>query len=411
MEYDHLKEVLGHLDIDLNIQDEEIEEEERQEIVKNVKKKEEISTEALKRLYNLNVNIIHEVPPQHDIEQTAGSKTLSPAQKKLFLKYGPLKRGAYTPSEDATIKENWKTFCEVHDWNPKHVQPFLYTKFSSHYYIKSVEQRKKFIQFLAKGIPWRSLYSVYHRFKYLYTSRKKGCKRYTPDEDKIILSHMKTGKRKRHKKYAELSKILGRNNHSIWIRHQLLKEKQLNKTTKLKSEVKWTLPLIGTFIKELMSITLCDNVKELKDGIFPKAIWLKLEKSLGIEHRVLKFFWLYQLHAQLFCPEPIFLNDIKIKLIEYVYGKGISSTREIVWSNVAKYFEGITSYFLCKVFLYLVQEVSIKLGSKNLPAIIEYLYHKKRDNIKNELTDKFLPRLSYDDDEVNFVDEDIEENT
>ncbi|CAK9805382.1 hypothetical protein ANTPLA_LOCUS4468 [Anthophora plagiata] len=412
LDYDHLKEVLGHLDIDLNIEGEEIEEEEeRQEMVKKEEKKEEISKEAIKKLYNLNVNIIHEVPPQHTLGHTAGSKTLTPAEKKIFLKYGPLKCGPFTPSEDTIIKENWKTFCKVHDWNPKHVQPFLYTRFRSHYYIKSVEQRKKFVQFIANGIPWRSLYSVYHRFKYLHKSHEKDFKRYTPDEDKVILSHMKTGKRKRHRKYAELSKILGRNSHSIWVRHQLLKKMKAKKTTKLKTEVKWTLPLIGTFIKDLMSITLCDNVKDLKDAILPKAIWLKLAESLGIEDRILKSFWLQQLHAQLFSPEPIFLNDIKIKLIEYVYGKGISSTREIVWSSVAKYFEGITGPFLCKMFLYLVQEASIKIGTKDLPPILEYLYNKKIDNIKNELTDKFLPRLSYDDDEVNFVDEDIEEDT
>ncbi|CAK9810563.1 hypothetical protein ANTQUA_LOCUS6478, partial [Anthophora quadrimaculata] len=375
LEYDHLKEVLGHLDIDLNLKGEEIEEEERQKTVKKNKKEEEISKEELKKLYNLKINIIHEVPPQHDIEQTAGRKILSPAQKKLFVKYGPLKCGAFTPSEDSIIKKNWKTFCEVHDWNPNHVQPFLYMTFGSHYYIKTVEQRKKFVQFLAKDIPWRPLYSVYCRFKYLYMNNEKHFKRYTPDEDKVILSHMKRSKNKRRRKFVELSKILGRNNHSIWIRYQLLKQKQINKEANLKSEVKWTLPLIGTFIKELMSITLCDNVKDLKDSMFPKLIWLQLEKSLGIEHRVLKTFWVHQLHAQLFSPEPIFLNDIKIKLIEYVYGKGISSTREIVWSNVAKYFEGITGYFLCKMFVDLVQIASQKLGSKNFLTIIEYLYH------------------------------------
>ena len=68
-----------------------------------------------------------------------------------------------------------------------------------------------------------------------------------------------------------------------------------------------------------MDITLCENVIELKDASIPKVVWLKLEEKLNIDHDVLKLFWIYQLHMQLFCPDPIYLNDIKIKLIEYIY--------------------------------------------------------------------------------------------
>lgn len=39
-----------------------------------------------------------------------------------------------------------------------------------------------------------------------------------------------------------------------------------------------------------------------------------------------------------------------------MYARGISNTREIIWPNVAKYFDGATATFLCKTFFYLVQE-------------------------------------------------------
>lgn len=42
-----------------------------------------------------------------------------------------------------------------------------------------------------------------------------------------------------------------------------------------------------------------------------------------------------------------------------MYKKGISSTREIIWPNVALYFDGATAVFLCKIFFYLVQECDI----------------------------------------------------
>lgn len=42
-----------------------------------------------------------------------------------------------------------------------------------------------------------------------------------------------------------------------------------------------------------------------------------------------------------------------------MYGKGISSTREIIWPNVEQYFDGATAVFLCRTFFYLVQECNI----------------------------------------------------
>ncbi|KOC71144.1 hypothetical protein WH47_01787 [Habropoda laboriosa] len=395
VDYDHIKEILGTLDIDLDIKKEE---EVRKEVIEEEERKE--------KLYSLKVNIIHKVPPQHDIEGVLGTKPLTKTQRKLFLNYGPLKDGVFTPNEDKIIKENWKTFCEVHDWNPKYVQPFLCMTINGQFYIKSLEQRKKFAQFLANGIPWRSLYSVYHRFKNLHRKYEKSFHRYTPAEDQTILSYMKKGrKKKKHTKYADLSKILGRTSHSIWMRYQLLQKMQKDGKKESMYDVTWTLSLIGTFIKNLMNITLCNNVKDLKDAIIPKPVWLKLEEKLGIGYNLLKLFWWNQLHAQLFSTEPIYLNDIKIKLIEYVYGKGISNTREIVWQDVAKYFDGITSIFLCKVFYYLVHKAAVKISTTDFPAIVEYLYNREIRYIKNEVIDRFLPRLSYDNEKVDFVDE------
>lgn len=61
-----------------------------------------------------------------------------------------------------------------------------------------------------------------------------------------------------------------------------------------------------------------------------------------------------------------------------IYGKGISHTREIIWPNVAKYFEGVTTVFLCKVFFYLVKESTTKIGTKDFPC--------KFTNIKKSCT-------------------------
>ncbi|XP_017767556.1 PREDICTED: uncharacterized protein LOC108556110 [Eufriesea mexicana] len=390
LDYDHIKYILGELDIELTSNEEET--------------LDEAAEDTINALYNLNVKLMHEVPIQHDIEHTAGSRTLTKKERKLFLNYGPMKNGTYTPNEDTIIRNNWEAFCEAHNWNPKCVTPFINMKYGNKFYIKSLVERRKFTQFLANGLPWRTLYSVYHRFRYLYRNYEKCFQRYTPKEDENILSYMNSKQNiaKNNKRLIELSKILGRSKHSIWLRYQLLKK--MHKNNKPSTEVKWTLSSIGKFIKTFMSVTLCETVEDLKDAIIPKLVWQKLEEKLHIDYNVLRTFWIYQLHMQLFCPEPIHLNDIKIKLIEYVYGKGISNTREIVWLDVAKYFDGITSIFLCRTFLYLVQGAIKKKRTNHFPDIIEYLYDEKIQDIKDKLSDKFLPRLSYNNGEIKIID-------
>ncbi|XP_076624776.1 uncharacterized protein LOC143343606 isoform X1 [Colletes latitarsis] len=393
--YDTLKIVLGELNIQSDSENEQKLE------------------DAKKRLYELKVQLIHNIPPQHKIETTAGSRALSRTERQLFLSYGPIKNGVFSPAEDKIIKNNWKKFCEIHNWDLKYTEPFLCMRKGKRYCIRNIKERQKFVQFIANGLPWRTLYSVYNRFKNIHDKYEKTFKRYTVNEDEQILLFMKnkrTKRKYRKHKFCDLAKSLGRTSHSVWLRYQLLKKMQESHTEKPLSEVKWTLPLIGKFIKTIMNVTLSEKLEDLKDATLPKPIWLKLEEKLNIDHNVLKVLWMHQLHMQLFCLEPIYLNDMKIKLIEYIYEKGIAHTREIIWPNVAKYFEGVTTVFLCKVFFYLVKEATMKIGKQDFLCIVDYLYNHKIPDIKNELTDKFLPRLSYNDGTVEIIDQNADDN-
>lgn len=69
---------------------------------------------------------------------------------------------------------------QAHDWNPKCVKPFIHMKHANRFYIKRMKERQKFTQFLANNLPWRTLYSVFHRFKHLYENHEKICQRYCP---------------------------------------------------------------------------------------------------------------------------------------------------------------------------------------------------------------------------------------
>ncbi|KAK1137854.1 hypothetical protein K0M31_002348 [Melipona bicolor] len=213
---DTVKHVLRELNLDISLEDED-----------------ELTKEAIKRLYNLKVKLIHEVPPQHKIEHTTGSKILTKKEKEQFLKYVSLKSGVFTPSEDKIIMDNWKKFCEVHNWNSKCVHPFIHMKYEGKFYIRSLKERQKFTQFLANGLPRRTLYSVLNRFKYLFGDHEKSSQRYTSAEDKTILSYMNNKQnRKRSRRFSELSKILGRTSHSVWTRYQRLKRMHKNKESK-----------------------------------------------------------------------------------------------------------------------------------------------------------------------------------
>ncbi|KAL0134494.1 hypothetical protein PUN28_001351 [Cardiocondyla obscurior] len=331
-----------------------------QHLFKELKNSEELKPLPLrdiKKLLRLHINLIHKVPPQHKIE-LSGSHPPNKQEKILFFKYRPIRKGAYTPKEDTIIKENWKMFCELHDWDEKKPKPFLCWRHNGMYYIHDLRERQKFVQFLANGLPSRTLYSVYSRFKILYRNKITRV-RYTFEEDKKILTYMQdTELNNRVRKFSELAKILKRTNRSVLLRYQYLKKKYFETEEEVQRlvDIKWTLPLIRKFIKNLLNITLSEDIMELKDAMLPKPIWQKLEEKLNINHNVLKTFWQNQLHLQLFSTDPIYLNDIKIQLIEYMYAKGISSTREIIWSNVAKLFDGATAVFLCRTFFYLVQE-------------------------------------------------------
>lgn len=69
----------------------------------------------IQKLCALCIKLIHKVPPQHKIELT-GSHAPTRLQKKLFEKYGPIRKGLYSPMEDKIIKKNWETFCQVYSF-------------------------------------------------------------------------------------------------------------------------------------------------------------------------------------------------------------------------------------------------------------------------------------------------------
>lgn len=186
---------------------------------------EKLCQSDLIKLYNLRVKLRHKVPPQHEIETRAGSHMPMRLELEKFKKIVPIKKGLYSIDEDNIINNNWKAFCKIHDWNVKMVHPFLQLRINGTVtYMRNTTERRKFVQFLADGLPNRTLYSVYHRFRNLHENNVH--RRYKPEEDEMIIDHLENNPSldERHK-YVDLAKVLRRTRNSIWRRYRILKKK------------------------------------------------------------------------------------------------------------------------------------------------------------------------------------------
>lgn len=195
-------------------------------LARKIREKEALSKEDIHRLHTLKVQLLHEVPPQHQIEVRSGTHVPTRDEIERFTAIVPLKRGSFSPEEDDIIVRNWKKFCKVHQWNKRKFRAFLCLKHSEQRkYISKKKEIKKFVQFLANGLPNRTLYSVYHRYKILYSSHL--LRRYTKDEDNIILSHIENNPFLDEKrKFVDVAKVLNRTRASVWRRYQILKRKR-----------------------------------------------------------------------------------------------------------------------------------------------------------------------------------------
>ncbi|XP_033222217.1 uncharacterized protein LOC117176204 isoform X2 [Belonocnema kinseyi] len=174
-------------------------------------------------LRDMRVQLIHEVPPQHKIEKNAGSHALTKQEKKQFQEFAKLKQGFFTADEDTIICKNWKKFCKIHNWDKRNQKPFLYMRHGAIQILRFLEERRKFVQFLAMGLPNRTLYSVHQRFRKLYQGNLHG--RFKEEEDILILEHIENNPNvnPRHM-HADLAKILNRPRDAIWRRYQVLQK-------------------------------------------------------------------------------------------------------------------------------------------------------------------------------------------
>lgn len=137
-------------------------------VVKVKVRKPPISKQMIIKLRHIFVQLKHEVPKQHKIGKTCCSLPLTKTEKSEFIKHVEIiKSGKFDENEDGILRDNWKKFCAIHNLTIDN-DHFFEKKYDNIKFIKVDKERKKFVQFLANGLPNRSLFSVFKRFERIY---------------------------------------------------------------------------------------------------------------------------------------------------------------------------------------------------------------------------------------------------
>ncbi|XP_011311254.1 uncharacterized protein [Fopius arisanus] len=370
----------------LNIDDTQV------QVLLDDSKDETLSPDVIHKLRTITVKLEEPVLPQHTVEKGTIRRCPNAKEKLQFKVYSNLKEGRFSLEENNILKNNWKRFCEVHKLDIPQTH-FFKCKYQGRMYIEDPQERRKFVQFLAQGLPSRTLRSVYVRFKVIFGAEKEmKSKSYTEEDDEKIMKYMQSDLPLR--KSQVLSKLLNRPYKSIYQRYLQLMKRGSRKT------VFWSLDLMEVFLKNLIDVTISEDVWELKDAIIPKAIWVKLEEIMKIDFNALKNFWYMQLHPQLFFPRRIYFNELKIMLIEFLYVRGVTHITEIDWGRVSNCFDGLTKQFLVN----LCPRVTKTGRAASLGDLIEKLYEEKIQVLKGVNEDFCLPRVRWHGGKLEVVD-------
>jgi hypothetical protein len=78
----------------------------------------------------------------------------------------------------------------------------------------------------------------------------------------------------------------------------------------------WTLQKAEMVVRSLLKVTGLKYMEDLRNRHISLMIWREVEKDCGIRADYVRDFWRFKLSTQLFCPEPVYLKEIRIKLIK-----------------------------------------------------------------------------------------------
>ncbi|GLV33925.1 hypothetical protein CBL_11191 [Carabus blaptoides fortunei] len=368
--------------------DEDLDEKEQylhlRELVGTAKEKTELTEETKERLRSLCVLLDFNVPAAHNIEnQLCKGPTREQAQQMAAL---GVKTGRLTRDEDEIIRRNWTSFYKVHDL-PNDPTPFLAFKHGQETVI-SYEDRRKFVQYLGKDLPHRALHSIYRRFKILFKVTKDG--RFSQDEDMLILSYVKFSRQTA--KFADLMPLLNRSRNAIETRYRVL--------TKNLTRVSWDLNLKAELIKHMKQVMQIENVSELQHADITHSHLAEVAKRMNLPVVKIRHQWCTKLYTQLFATKPLYLDQMKVDLVDRLYELKLNDWRKVNWCEVAKTFPGVSPVSLRVLMKTLFRHNCPKKLQADLGAIINHCRTITMPELKSrpEFNQRYIYRLKLNKD-------------
>uniref|UniRef100_A0A1B6C285 Uncharacterized protein n=2 Tax=Clastoptera arizonana TaxID=38151 RepID=A0A1B6C285_9HEMI len=352
-----------------------------------------LSQDDIEALKSLEIVINWDLPTSHKLD--TGSHNLSkmkPAIEEALKAEGLewKQKMYYSKEECEQIQQNWEEFSEIYGFKDPR------TFFQSKEYVKYCKytQRLNFKRFLAKGLPDRPLYSVYHKFLDLYAYPKKGP--WNEKED-IILSAIYNSDITESilKKRIVLCKVLERNWMSVYRRIQYLQ-----------GPIMWDSDLMVTLLENLLTATKSKNIKKLKKKEIDHSIWVEISDKMNLPAIQLKRFWCEQFYTQLYATKPIYKNYLRIELIEWFHKTPYKSYDDFSWKEISKRFYNVGMLFLYYLFQKMViKYVPSKIHS-NFRETINHLYEYFLPTLKegHSIPEQQLVRLKYCPEQHTLVD-------
>ncbi|XP_060528577.1 uncharacterized protein LOC132703372 isoform X2 [Cylas formicarius] len=315
-----------------------------------------------------SVSVNFAVPLLHEIV-TRCAKLIPKDRRTISECNLTVKTGKFSKCEDNQIKRNWTDFIKEHNLRD---EPSHFFNLDSK--VLSKGNRIKFLQHLAQNLPDRTLYSVYQRFKRLFNKQHSG--RFTPDEDKYILSALIKYRHVKHH-IQKIAQDLKRTRTSVEQRVLYLKHEY-------KPRGVWRNDHIEKFIKNLLMVTQCQYTEELKQRTLTSIEWKTLSEKLdNTPMKILQTLWQGKIYPMLFIKDDFCnLNQIKVEIVTKMYTNREADWKTVDWNYYASQFPGFTPLKIYMLLKKLVVKLVPKENQTELEDCLKILHEAFKRGVK-----------------------------
>ncbi|XP_018335508.1 uncharacterized protein LOC108744302 [Agrilus planipennis] len=314
-------------------------------------------------LRHLFIVVDWEIPEAHMFEKSITSCPRKEIQRRITLSGINIKKGAYSQKEDETIKANWEKFAEIYSIPDPKVF-FLFKR--KGVALLPLEERIKFAQFLGKGLTNRLLFSIYQRFKVLYSDINKG--RFNKYENQIILTFLRSKLAKDNSKFSKLANVLNRDRTALAKHSEILLREH-----EIAEPIQWNLENMEKLLKSLLNNMGIRKVKKLKRAKISSEVWKLVSSDVHVPPKKLRYVWESKLYPRLFIKKNLDTNVVIQVILKQLYENGVSDWKLINWEALASLFPGVTPTWVNKFVRDFLRHHVPDRKEKPLKEIVKHL--------------------------------------